>query len=505
MHSKIQMQQHAIELENISMRFGGAEALKDVDFQLKVGEIRGLVGKNGAGKSTLMKIILGLHAPTSGRVKLFGKEISAAASTAEREEHISMIFQEFSLVPEMTVVQNIFLNVEPKNGLLINDEYCYKQVKTFFEELGLEIDPDEKVKNLSTSDMQMVEIAKAVIRNKKVLLMDEPTAALEADQAAKLFELTRKLQAKGITIILISHHLRDIIELCDSVTVLRDGKVTLSDEIANLSLNTIISRMLGDVAYSTQQREWRLIDREQRPLLEVQNATAKRKSSPISFAVYPGEVLGLAGLKGSGRTETFNMVFGVDPLQSGEIRLDGEHVSIKDPKTAIKNGITLIPENRHALGLSLSHSLYLNTQLPWLDKIRGFLLMNDRLGQRVVEDLVRQLHIKADSIFSKVSSLSGGNQQKVVIAKSLGAKPRVVLMDDPTYGVDIHAKTEIMKIVDSFTAAGNAVVLVSSELEELLLNCDRILIITNGVVTQEYADVLKGDLSEEELAAAIQA
>lgn len=495
---------YAVEMEDISVRFGGVEALVDVEFRLGVGEVRGLVGKNGAGKSTLMKVLLGINTPNGGQMRVFGKELSRTSAAAEREEHISMIFQEFSLVPDMTVVHNIFLNVEPRHGAWIDDRACIARVRQFFDEIELSIDPNAKVKDLSTSEMQMVEIAKAVLRNKRILLMDEPTAALDADQTRKLFRLIRTLRQKDITIVLISHHLREIMELCDSVTVLRDGRIVLDETMATLSLNRIISEMLGDVNYDAQQRRWQPHEPERLPLLEVCDITSRRRLKPISFAVYPGEVLGLAGLKGSGRTEIFNCLFGIDPILSGAILLDGKPLSIRHPHDAIDQGITLIPENRHTQGLSLAHSLYLNVQLPWMKRIRGRIFINDRLGHAMVRDLIDRLQIKTSHVDATVNNLSGGNQQKVVIAKALGAEPRILLMDDPTYGVDIGAKAEIMKIVDAFTRQGNAVILVSSDSEELLLNCDRILILKDGAIAEEHVDVPRGRLTEEQLEAAIQ-
>lgn len=497
------MDTYAVEMKGIEMTFGGVQALTGVDFNLKVGEVRGLVGKNGAGKSTLMKIIRGVHGQTRGTVKFFGQDIARATSVKDRESTVSMIFQDFSLIPEMSVAQNIFLNAEPRRGLLIDDRTCHARAKEFFDSLGLVIDPGEKVKNLNTNDMQLVEIAKAVLRDKKVLLLDEPTAALEAAATEKLFGIIRRLKAQGISMVISTHHLKHIMDVCDSVTVLRDGKIVMSEEIGQVTLNDIINHMLGDQKYAETKRKAKGIAHDQ-PLLSVKRIVSRKRAKPVSFAVYPGEVLGLAGLKGSGRTEIFNNLFGIDPVTEGCVILRGKTVTIRNPKDAIAHGITLVPENRHTQGLSLMHSVYDNTLLPVIDRLRRHLLVNDREGRRIVTGLVKQMEIRTESIRTRVSNLSGGNQQKVVVGKSLASRPRVMLMDDPTYGVDIHAKTEIMGIIEQFTDAGNAVILVSSELSELLANCDRILIIKGQEVAGEIEDVPRANLSEDGLAAAIQ-
>ena len=494
--------EYTVEMKEIVMEFDGVRALDDVNFNLKKGEIRGLVGKNGAGKSTLMKIIQGVYIQTGGRVFFDGVEIPPTTSIKEREKTISMIFQEYSLVGEMTVAQNIFLNFEPiKNGL-IDDAACVQKVKEFLDGIGIAIDPLAKIRDLSTGDMQLVEITKAIIKKTSVILMDEPTAALDAEATKKFFEIVRKLRDDGYSILISSHHLKDIMSVCDSVTVIRDGKVTLDEDIRNTSLNQVISSMLGDTEYKHEKKRVTKKYDKHAPVLSVREISSKNRNASVTFDLYPSEVVGLAGLKGSGRTEILNNIFGIDPITSGNIELNGKKVQIKSPENAIHSGIFLIPENRHTQGLSLMHTLYDNMLLPILSKITKRILINDRDGKTIVLNMIKSLSIKTPSINTKISQLSGGNQQKVVVGKALSSNSKVMLMDDPMYGVDIHAKSEIADAIQYFTQEGNGVLFISSELDEIIENCDRIFIIKDGQITEEITDI--SILTEDSLMAAIQ-
>lgn len=496
------MTEYAIELRDIVMEFDGVRALDSVDFYLKNGEIRGLVGKNGAGKSTLMKIIQGIYTQTSGKVFLGGIEIPSTVSIRQREKIVSMIFQEYSLAEQLTVAQNIFLNFEPiKNGM-IDDAACVKKAKEFFSGIGIAIDPSTKVRDLSTGEMQLVEIAKAIIRNTSIILMDEPTAALDADATKNFFEFIIKLRDKGYSIVISSHHLKDIMEVCDSVTVIRDGKVTLNKDIRETSLDQVISSMLGETVYKQQkEKTLKKIDRSA-PVLSVREIHSKNRNVAISLDLFPGEIVGFAGLKGSGRTEIFNNLFGIDPISHGEVVMNGKKVHIKSPEKAIQSGIFLIPENRHTQGLSLMHTLYENMLLPIVSKLAKGVLVNDQKGKSIVLDMIRSLSIKTPGMDTKISLLSGGNQQKVVVGKALSSNSKVMLMDDPMYGVDIQAKLEIADAMENFTKQGNAVLFISSELEELTEYCDRILVIKDYCIAEEYDGA--SQLTEDALMAAIQ-
>lgn len=496
------MSDYLIEMKDIVMEFGTMKALDHVNFQLKKGEVRGLVGKNGAGKSTLMKIIEGVYHQTSGEVFINGVEIPKGMPIKERSKTISMIFQEYSLAGELTVTQNIFLNFEPLKNGIIDDKTCIQRVQKFLDDIGNPIDPNAKVKDLSTGDMQLVEIAKAIIKNTSVILMDEPTAALDAEATKKFFQIVKRLKDSGYSIVISTHHLKDILKICDSVTVIRDGKVALDDEIGSVTLEKMIAAMLGNTLYESSKRKTQKRIERSTPILSVKNIISKRRTEPVSFDLFPGEVVGLAGLKGSGRTEIFNNLFGIDPITNGKITLNENSIQVKSPEKAIKEGIFLIPENRHTQGLSLMHSLYDNMLLPILNRIAKILVIDDKLGTKIVNNLIESLSIKTPDIKVMISQLSGGNQQKVVIGKALASRSKVMLMDDPMYGVDIHAKTEIADAIEGFTDEGNGILFTSSEVSELIENCDRILVIKNGQITEEIRDL--ETLTEDKLMAAIQ-
>lgn len=494
----------AVEMKGVFMSFDGVEALKNVDFSVLQGEIHGLAGKNGAGKSTLMKVLTGVHVQTDGTIRIFGEDIDRHSPVKTREKWISMIFQEFSLIPELSVVQNIFFNSEPKRLRLIRDRECTRIVQDFFKSIDLPIDPRERVKNLSTAEMQLVEISKAVLKEKKILIMDEPTAALEMHQKERLFTLIRRLKSQGVSIIFITHNLDDMMKISDRISVIRNSERVMTKDTRTLSTDEVIDQMLGEQKYVGAKRAWRSIDVSS-PLLTVKNFSCRGARGRVAFSLYRGEVLGLAGLKGSGQNEILDELFGVTSRGTGEIVMKDRRLSIRHTWDAIRKGIILVPGNRQVQGLVLKHSLYFNVTLPILRSLSRLFLINDRKGIRIAEQFVKRLEIKAGSLNSPASSLSGGNQQKVVLSKALATNPSVMLLDDPTFGVDIHAKSEIVTIVEEFAAAGNGVLFVSSDLEELLLNCDRILVIKNGEITREFADVLKGGLTLRDLTATVQA
>lgn len=503
--SETQTAVNAIEMHGIVMEFSGVRALDGVDFSLRQGQVMGLVGKNGAGKSTLMKIINGVYTQTAGTVQFFGKNIDKSVSVREREQTVAMIYQDYSLVGEMTVAENIFLNTEPIRGALISDRDCIRKAAEFFRDMGIRIDPRQKVKSLSTGDMQMVEIAKAIMKQTKIILMDEPTAALDADATTKFFEIIERLKQQGYSIVISTHHLQHILDICDAVTIIRDGRACMAKEIRDTTLEEIIAQMLGESGFqAVKSRKPQDFD-GLTPLLEVKDVTSKVIPEPLSFTVRPGEVVGLAGLKGAGRTEIFNVLFGIDPARSGEIRLDRKKLRVRQPCDAIRGGIFLVPENRHTQGLSLMHSVYDNSLLPllpMLSKKRFFI--DDRQGAQIVQEIIETMQVKTPGSDIAISKLSGGNQQKIVVGKALESHPKILLLDDPTYGVDIHAKGDITAAITRFTNAGGGVVFVSSELTEMIENCDRILLIKYNRIVGELRDVPRLGLTEDSLMAAIQ-
>lgn len=496
--------ENALELQGIYKSFGKVEVLSGIDFTLKSGEVKGLIGKNGAGKSTLVKIVQGVYEPTAGSIRIFGKEIAPTASMKERGEYVGMIYQDFSLIPDMTVKQNMFLNQEILKKGLIDERACSERVQELFDRYEIDIDPDTPVYALNTSDMQMVEICKQLIHDKRILLMDEPTAALEAQQAEKLYEIIRRLKSEGISIVFITHHLREIQENCDSVHVLRDGKTAMSENIEDITLDDMIGAMLGEERSKMGKRRRVSAVKREIPILELRDVTSSVLKEPISFKLYPREVLGLAGLKGSGRTELLHILFGLDTIKSGEMLLNGKRVSFQHPSDAARAGIFLVPENRQTQGLVIEHDVYQNMALPWLKSLaHKSRLIDDSNGTSIATNMIEQLEIKCNGLRDAVENLSGGNQQKVVIGKALGSKPQILLMDDPTYGVDVHAKTQIMDIVDQFKQNAGSVVFVSSELEEVADNCDRILVLRRHRIVDELHNDDRS-VSDETLAAAIQ-
>jgi ribose transport system ATP-binding protein len=493
----------AIDMRDITMSFNGVEVLKKVDFTLRPGEIKGLIGKNGAGKSTLLKIIEGLYAPVSGTISIFGKRMGRNMSAAERTGTIAMIFQDFSLIPDMTVVENIFLNSEPTRAAIIDDRTCRRKVEEFFARYAIKINPLEKIKNLSTSDMQMVEISKAIIREKKIILMDEPTAALEAEQVEKLFDIIGKLKAEGYSIVLISHHLKDIMRVCDSVTVLCDGVTSLSKAVKDTNLDEIIVAMFGKKVQTRRRNTQSFRKTENGPVIRAEGIASARRGVPVSFSLYPGEVLGVVGLKGAGKTELVYNLYGIDPITRGQLFVNGKPVTIQSPEVALRHKIFLIPENRQTLGLIMNHSVYMNMQLPWMDAFGTFLL-NDRKGRDLVKEKIARLHLATYDENTPVKRLSGGNQQKVVVGKGLGATPKVLLMDDPTYGIDINAKAEISNIIFEFKRNGGAVMLISSEIEDILNDCNRLVIMKDFAIAGEVGPEEMHEIDQESVTRMIQ-
>lgn len=497
------MSQKALNMKNICIGFNGISVLKNINFTLDTGEVCGLVGKNGAGKSTLLKIIQGLYHANSGDMKIFDKDVKHSGPR-ETFNYVGMIFQELSLIPEMTVLENIFLNNEVKKHPFINEKEQENRAISFMKKYDIDIHIHEKIKNLGSADKQLVEICKAVLKEKKILLMDEPTAALDDEQAAKLYRMVHQLKKEGISIILITHHLQEIMDNCDSIAVIRDGEMTLHSRTQNVSMKKMIEAMLGKEQVDLEFKRSVVPIDNVCPVMEVKGIVTKYIHTPLSFKIYPGEVLGLAGLKGCGRTEIFRAIFGLDKLISGEIFIQGKRVNIRSTTDAVKAGIYLIPESRRFQGLSVEHSIKFNIEIPFLNRITKCMLIDDKMGAVIVDDYIDSMNIKSNGRDDLVKSLSGGNQQKVVIAKALATKPKILLMDDPTYGVDVGAKAEIMKIIDQFKKDGGCVVLASSEIEEINQNCNRILILKNRKLTKELQNENYTTITQDQLAAEIQ-
>ncbi|WP_134698693.1 sugar ABC transporter ATP-binding protein [Ammoniphilus sp. YIM 78166] len=497
------MEKPMLKMTGISKSFNGIKVLDRVDFELRKGEVHALMGGNGAGKSTLMKILTGVYQCDVGNIELEEKLLSISEPNDAKKNGISMIFQEFSLVPTLTVAQNIFLNREPrtKRGF-IDDQECVRRTKKLLEELNVPIDPNSPVEQLGVGYWQMTEIAKALSQDTKILIMDEPTSSLTKNETEILFEFIQKLKDKGISIIYISHRMDEIFRICDRMTIMRDGKRVLTEECTQLTMDVVIQHIIGGSLGKSFDWKERVYDRNREPLLRVKNLTSGSRVNGVSFEVHRGEILGIAGLMGSGRSEAVRALFGIDPIDEGEIWVDGKKTKISNSQDAIKAGLALVPEDRRVQGLVLDHSVKNNTLLPILSKVKKGWFIDDKKGDEIVEGFVRKLNIKTDDIFKQSGLLSGGNQQKIVLAKWLANSPDILILDEPTIGVDIGAKTEIMEIIREFADQGKAVILISSELPELLALSDRIIVFHGGKVTSEMNR--KEIRSEEALQHAIQ-
>lgn len=490
-----------LEMTDIRKSFGSIPVLKRVHFHLKRGEVHALMGGNGAGKSTLMKILTGVYTRDSGTVMIDGKPVDVTDTAAAERAGIAMIFQEFSLIPTLTVAQNIWLKREPRiaGTPFINNAEMVRQSRLLLQELGVDIDPETLVGNLSVGLMQIVEIAKALSKNARILVMDEPTSSLSEQETEALFELVAQLRASGITIVYISHRMAEILTICDRVTVMRDGETVMTANCEGLTVEQIVEAMLG--VGNAASFEWHdRGDRDGAPILSVRNLALAARITDVSFDIRPGEIVGLAGLMGSGRTEIAETIFGRRAPVSGEVIFDG--APVRGQADAIDRGIALVPEDRRKMGLVLEHSVRDNILLPNLARFTRHFFVRDAAGLQTVNRTIRDLSIKTDGPDKLARLLSGGNQQKIVLGKWLARTPRLLILDEPTIGVDIGAKSEIVDTVRRMADAGMAVLVISSELEELMAISDRILVLHGGRIAQELNR--RNVASEEELHHAIQ-
>jgi ribose transport system ATP-binding protein len=471
---------YILQLQNITKRYPGVVALNDVSIDVIRGEAHALVGENGAGKSTLIKSCTGAVVPDSGKIVVEGKEFSSLTPTTSEENGIAVIYQEFNLVGELSVAENIFLGRAIKKGIIIDQKAMVRESAAIFEQFNIDIDPNGLVSNLTVGYQQLVEIAKAVSQKANILIMDEPSAPLTQAEAQRLYEMVEKLKASGVTIIYISHRMEEIFRLTDSITVLRDGQKIATLKTKDTNLDSLVKLMVGRELKETYPARKDCISDE--VMLDVQNLSGNGVHD-ISFQIKKGEVLGFAGLIGAGRTETAELLFGAARKTGGRVHLKGKESNPKSPREAIDTGIALVPEDRKGKGALLELDIRSNTTMAILERLSRFFTVNKKEEKRIANYYKDAIRIKTPSIEQKIKNLSGGNQQKVIIARWLASEPDLVIFDEPTRGIDVGAKSEIYTLVNALVEEGKAVMMISSEMEEVMGMSDRIIVLCSGKIS----------------------
>lgn len=480
------MSEVLLQMEGITKEFPGVLALNNCQFELRRGEIHALMGENGAGKSTMMKILTGVYQKDEGTVTYQGKPVELTNPKAAQDAGISMIHQELNLAPDLTVAQNIFIGREPRRRLrlFLDDQALHRQVKALFQRMGLDMDPAIQVSELTVAKQQMVEIAKALSYNADVLVMDEPTAALSETEIEDLFRIIRQLRADGVGIVYISHRMDEIKRITDRITVMRDGQYIDTVLTAEVTTQDIISKMVGRQIYETSKPEAAAGERE--TVLEVKGLNQGRALRDISFTLRKGEILGIAGLVGAGRTELARAIFGADRIQSGEIYIHGSRVKMRGPHDAVRLGIGYLSEDRKRYGCVVDLDVKSNVVIAsYPEFLRPGGWMNTEKIRKQAEDMVERLKVKTPHVDQEVKFLSGGNQQKVVIGKWLTRDCDILIFDEPTRGIDVGAKSEIYRLLNELAAQGKSIIMISSELPEILRMSHRILVMCEGRITGE--------------------
>ena len=484
-----------LKMENIEKRFSGVHALKSVQFELRAGEVHALMGENGAGKSTLVKILCGIYKRDGGEVTYFSEPVHFANIAESQKAGISVIHQELNMMNHLTVAQNIYVGREPKKGIMIDDRKMEEDTAELFRKIGVKIDPSVPLGTLTVGKQQMVEIAKAVSHDCKLLVLDEPTAALTQPEVEELFKIMRDLKSKNIGMIYISHRMDEITRISDRVTVMRDGEYVDTVNTAETTKDEIVKMMVGRVVYGDKKVK-STVPKDAPVVLEVKNLNAGKEVKNVSFKLRKGEILGFAGLMGAGRTETARAIYGADFKSSGEIYINGKKVDIHTPEQAVRNGICYLSEDRKQYGLMLDKSVTDNTVVASVDKFINSGWINDSEMSRESEKFNKILRTKTPSMQQILKKLSGGNQQKVIVARWLMKDCDIFIFDEPTRGIDIGAKSEMYDLMEQLAQEGKSIIMISSELAEIQRLSDRVVVMCEGKITGEI-DI--ADATQEEI------
>jgi rhamnose transport system ATP-binding protein len=474
-----------IELSEIAKQFGGVQALRGVDFSLLPGEVHALVGENGAGKSTLVKILAGIYRPDAGVLKIEGEAIELRSPTQAQALGIAVVQQEPMLFPDLDVAENVFMGRHPRDRFgRVDWKRIHREVDQLFASLDVSLSSHMPVQGLSVAEQQLVEIAKALSLQARVLVLDEPTAALSSHEVEELFAIVRQLRERGVAILFVSHRLEEVFRIADRLTVFRDGTHIITAPVSEINTEEIIKHMVGrELSNLFPKGEAEIGD----VVLEVRHLTRAGVFADVSFQLRKGEILGFAGLVGAGRTEVARVLFGIDRAEGGEVWLKSKKVRIRSPQQAMDNGIAYVPEDRHQQGLVMNFSIASNVTLPILQQVSRLGLINPRREQKIAGEYSRQLHVRSTGVEQLVNALSGGNQQKVVLSKWLATNPSVLILDEPTRGIDVGAKAEVHRIISDLAARGLAIILISSELPEVLAMADRVIVLHEGRITGTFA------------------
>ena len=486
--------EYILEMKEIQKSFPGVKALKGVTFQVKPGEVHSLMGENGAGKSTLIKILTGVYEKDAGSIIFDGKEVDIKSTIEAQNLGISTVYQELNMIPYLSVGENIYLGRYPKKGKKIDWKSLYINAQKLLDDMGLHIKAEAVLNSYGTAAQQMVSIARAISLNCKIIVLDEPTSSLDTDEVQMLFSLVRKLQKKNIAVIFISHRLDEVYEISDRITILKDGEWEGTYLISELSQNELITKMVGRELEQKEKIPREHKNSSEECVIELSKIVSRPKLKNISLKVKKGEIVGLAGLLGAGRTETAQVMFGYTVPDSGEIKIKGTSVKLKSPRDGVEHKMAFCTENRREEGIIPNMSVRDNILLSSLKTVSRHGFLNRLDGDRIVKQYIERLHIKTPSPNQKIKNLSGGNQQKVILARWLSTQPDFIIFDEPTRGIDVGAKRDVENLVAEIADMGLAVLLISSEMSELARNCDRVYVLRDGNVVGE---ILESDIQQD--------